>query len=80
MSAAWEQIAASPEDVPVVLAWETADRLQSLFEGQNDLQRLAALKGVSEFAFRSVNIGLVDAEGMASQLEAMAGYVRKNMK
>ena len=80
MSAAWEHVAASPEDVPVILAWETADRLQILFEGETDLQRLAALKGVSEFAYRAVNIGLVDAEGMASQLEAMAGYVRKNMK
>ncbi len=80
MTASWQEIAASPEDVSVVLAWETADRLQSLFEGDAELLRSGALKGVSEFAYRAVNIGLVDAEGMASQLEAMAGYVRKNMK
>lgn len=80
MTAAWQKVAASPEDVPLFLAWETADRLKSLFEGERDLQRIAALKGVSEFAYRAVNIGLVDAEGMAGQLEEMADYVRRNMK
>ncbi|MNE90778.1 hypothetical protein D3C80_1883230 [compost metagenome] len=81
MTEAWEEISTSAEDVPVLLAWEAADRLVALFETQDeDFRRQIALKGVSEFAYRLVANEMVGSEPMARQLEAMAGYVRRNMK
>ena len=80
MSEKWENIANSAEDVPVNLAWQTADRLSMLFDAESpDVRRQVALKAASEFAYRAVGIGMTPAEPMARQLEAMAAYIRKNM-
>ena len=69
----------SPEDVATVLAWELADRFDAFFASDPELRRHSALKGVSELAFKCVDNKLVAAEALASQMEAMAGYLRKNM-
>ena len=69
----------SPEDVPIVLAWELADRFGRYFVDNPELRRHCALKGVSELAFKCVHNNLVEVEALASQMEAMAGYLRKYM-
>ena len=81
MTRAWEVVSTSAEDVPTILAWETADRLNVLFEGEGEVdRRQMALKAVNEFAYRLVAVNMTGAEPMACQLEAMADYVRRNMK
>ena len=69
----------SPEDVPVVLARELADRFRDYSADKPGLDRHCAIKGVSELAYKVVADGLVDAETLAKQLEAMAGYLRKHL-
>ena len=81
MTRAWEGISTSIDDVPVVFAWEAADRFAQLFQSEDgDTRRQMALKAVSEFAYRLVDKEMAEAEPMARQLEAMAGYIRRNMK
>ena len=80
MNRPWEEISTSVDDVPVVYAWQAADKLAALFQAEDDdLRRQMALKAVSEFAYRLVNIKMSSSEPMARQLEAMADYVRRNM-
>jgi len=67
------------EDVPVLLSWGIVDWLSQRAAGDVEMQKFFALKGVSEFAYRAVGQNLTDPETMAKQLEAMAGYLRRNM-
>ena len=81
MTRAWDTVSTSAEDVPTILARETADRLNTLFEGESEVdRRQMALKAVNELAYRLVAVNMAGAEPMARQLEAMADYVRRNMK
>lgn len=67
----------SPEDVPMVLAWELAERFRTYSADKPGLGRLCAIKGVSELAYRVVADGLVDAETLAGQLDSMAAFLRR---
>jgi len=81
MTKAWEQVSTSMDDVPVMFGWDAADRFSALFAAESEVdRRQMALKALSEFAYRRVDQSMVGSEPMAVQLEAMAGYVRRNMK
>jgi hypothetical protein len=81
VSKTWRDISPSADDVPVMFAWKAADELAMLVDSEDEgFRRQIALKAVSEFASRLIDNKLVGSEPMARQLEAMAGYVRRNMK
>ncbi|MBU2167804.1 MAG: hypothetical protein KKF88_08205 [Alphaproteobacteria bacterium] len=81
MSRAWETVSTSAEDVPTILTRETADRLNALFEGEGEvIRQQMALKALNELTYRLVQLNMAEPEPMARQLEAMADYVRRNMK
>lgn len=70
----------SPEDEPMVLAFELADRLRqrAMCRGLSPFEY--QLRAVSELIYRVGSDNAGKSKDLASQLESMTAYVRKNFK
>jgi hypothetical protein len=70
----------SPEDEAAGLAWALADRFQERTAQRQYPPVGYGLKGVSELIYRVARDNPGHADAIATQVEAMAGYVRRHMK
>jgi hypothetical protein len=70
----------SPEDEPTLLAWDLAKRLEQRASHRNLPPFGYQLRAISELIYRVGADHPGRSEDLASQLENMTIYVRKNFK